>query len=362
MQAASLVSYWQKQYPNDYEFHALGGPALRACGVKIIKDLSTQSSIGFIESLPHLFEGLFLLKEIKALFKREKYDLVLLVDGQGRNIPLGKLAKNCGLKTVYYFPPPVSIWGKWNIKAMRIHDLLLCPFEKDADLYKADGQKVVFSGHPFSTYELNSDKNLTKSELGLNPSEPVLAVFPGSRTQELKNLLPIFLEVIEELRHKFTTLQIVLPVAHPNYQLKLEQQILKGGTNIKLYPATDSRKLLMASDVLLTASGTTTLQAAFYGLPMAICYLVHPLTYTILKPLIKTNWIGLPNILAGRTICPEFINRDLSTRNLVNYLSSLLNEPEKRNKIREELLDLRKELSQPNPFEEMVNAMRALLL
>jgi lipid-A-disaccharide synthase len=360
LQAAVLVSEWLRRSKVPLHFDALGGPELKKAGAHIFRDLSTRSSIGFIESLPHLFDSFFLLSQIKKWFLTNHYDLVILVDGQGRNIPIGKLAKNCGIKTVYYFPPPVSIWGKWNIKTMRRHDLLLCPFEDDAVLYRQDGQNAIFTGHPFSEYETAFVKTEKKILLDLNPGQQVLSLFPGSRYQELRHLVPLFLGAAKKLKERLPELQIVLSVSHPEYQKQILSESSKLNLGVKMVKADEARTAMMASDFLIASSGTTTLQAAFYGLPMAICYRVHPLTYALLKPLIKTQWIGLPNLLAKKTICREFINRDLHVSALVDEALSYLNDSEKTQKVSRELFALRSRLSHRDPFGEIFTAMEAL--
>jgi lipid-A-disaccharide synthase len=199
VQAARLLSELNRRHPGRYEADALGGEHLRRAGANILEDLSTQSSVGLLEGIPFFFNSLGQVGRFRRLLAAGAYDLVLLVDGQGRNIPLGAHAKKLGLKTVYYFPPPVSTWGAWNIPRMRPHDLLLTPFEADHLLYERGGCASIYTGHPFAALPESWDKAAQRRRLGLRESGPLLAIFPGSRPQEIVNLTRVFVEACRRI-------------------------------------------------------------------------------------------------------------------------------------------------------------------
>src|SRR5258708_2882288 len=127
------------------------------------------------------------------------------------------MAQKLGLKTVYYFSPPVSIWGKWNIRRMRPYDLLLCPFQSDVDLYLSGGVKCLWTGHPFSLLEKSPDRKSYRKKLGFDPDRKLVALFPGSRFQEIEKLTFLFLKVAARLQDADPSLQFVLSLAHPDF-------------------------------------------------------------------------------------------------------------------------------------------------
>lgn len=357
---AALIRYLNEQYPGRFKFEAIGGPEIAATGTPLYRDLSTQSSIGIIEGLRFLFSSLGLFKDLSRHFRETKIDLVILIDGQGRNIPIGKEAQKAGLKTIYYFPPPVSIWGRWNVKKMLPYDLLLCPFKNDAEIFQKAGGRTLWTGHPFSLLEKNPDRAVYQQKLGLKPGKKTVALFPGSRFQEIETLTGIFMKTARLLLDWDPDLQFVLSLSHPAYGNEVGEWIRRSGLPILLVERRPD-DVMKASDFLITASGTATLQAAYYSLPMAICYKISWSSYWIYRVLVDVRHIGLPNIAAGREICREFIQRNCNPENLFEYAKSYLESEERRKETSSELAEVREALSTPNPFALMAEGILGVL-
>lgn len=357
---ARLLTELKERLGSRVTCDALGGPYLREAGARIHTDLSTASSVGLLEGLPFLFSSLGLIGKMGRHFREVAYDAVILVDGQGRNLPLMEKARRAGRPTVYYFPPPVSIWGKWNVKRMKVCDLLLTPFPDDHEIYRAGGCATVYTGHPFATLPTAGDGVSAKKAQGLAPESPVLGLFPGSRRQEVAPLCRDFLEAAKILSAKVPGLQMILSLAHPAYRQTVSSAIAQSGLVVKVVEGNPDG-VLSACDGLLTASGTATLQAAFHGVPMAIAYRISALTYTIGRMLVKGNFIGLPNILAGREVAPEFINRRLTPGALAACLLPVFSVPGEGARQRLDLLSVREKVSTPDPFAIMAAAIEKLV-
>ncbi len=360
MHGANLIRHLHTSHPGVFSFEAIGGPEIAATGTPLFRDLSTQSSIGIIEGLRFLFSSLGLFRDLEKHFRREKFDLVLLIDGQGRNLPIGTLAQKAGLKTVYYFPPPVSIWGRWNVKKMRPYDLLLCPFRSDADIYEKGGVRCLWTGHPFSLLEKNHNRSLYKEKIGLDPGKKTVALFPGSRFQEIETLTDIFLKTSRLLLEWDKNLQIVLSLSHPAYHAKVRHWVDRNRLPVVIVERSPD-DVMKASDFLITASGTATLQAAYYSLPMAICYKISWSSYWIYRMLVRIRHIGLPNLTADKEICREFIQKKVTPQNLFEYAKSYLADATRYQMTVNELLRVRDKLSTPDPFRLMSQGILGVL-
>ncbi|HBE02601.1 MAG: lipid-A-disaccharide synthase [Spirochaetes bacterium GWF1_41_5] len=318
---ARLIEALKKNSPAPLRISGLGGKQMAGTGAEISGDITMYSSVGLSEGLRFFFSGKknrSLSRAVKFILK-EKPDLVVCVDNQGTNISLGALAHSRGLKTAYYFPPPVYIWGRWNIEKLKKHfDLVLCQFEKDYELYRAGGVNCLFTGHPFGSEDFSDHKISLRRQAGIPENAEVTGIFPGSRLQEIENLTPVFLETCKKLHKKNPDMLFYLSLAHEGFYNKVRKYAEK------IFPLVDiacgrHREIMQIADFLLICSGTATLEGAFYRKPMAIGYRISALSAFIARRLVKVNHIGIANILAGKTISPEFINKDCTPENLAEY-------------------------------------------
>ena len=305
---------------------------MRSQGVKILADLSTQSSIGIQESIRFIKPSIGLLKRTLSWIKAQGVDLFLAIDGQGRNLSLGASIQTLGIKTVYYFPPLAFLWGAWNIPKLRKYDLLICPFVPNQQFLEKKGCKTVASGHPFSTYNQQFNPLKAKESLGLDKRKKIISLFPGSRYQEIENLTPIFLETMKRLLNLRTQaklkesdeIEIVMALSHEDFRTSIEVEIEKSSLDIKLLDSDKTELIMQASDFLLAASGTVTLQAAFHYLPTAIAYKISRFSAWLGKKLLKGGMFGMPNILAGKELFKEFLNKDCNPNTLSWHINNVL--------------------------------------
>jgi len=311
----------------DYKLSALGGDKIKSLPVEIIDDITTLSTVGFIEQFK------FLRKQVKVFYKISEYIIqnniqyVLCVDNQGFNLKLAKYLKkhNENIKLIYYFPPPVAIWGKWNAKIVgKNFDLVLDPFEDNKPYYEKYVKNYYYTGHPFNDIYQNISYNSTKKT---SSDKITIGIFPGSRYHEIKNLTNIFIKSIIYFKKTLNKeIQVYIALSHNKYldhmldlKLKLMRKYNITDTKFIKIKFDKSKEIMLESDLLILASGTVTLQALFLKKMAIIAYKVSPLTYLIAKLLVKVKFIGMSNILADHEIYKELINSKVNTKNIIKY-------------------------------------------
>ena len=349
---AHMVVFLQKRFPGRFEFTAIGGNRLREQGVSILEDISTESRIGSIESVPAILPTFGMIRRLKRLFQTKKppFDLIFCVDGQGRNILIGKLARSLGIKTAYYFPPLVFVWNEGDKKAIKKYfDIVFCPFEENVAVYKDLQVPATTVGHPFSLIDTNLKTNL-KKELQIPTDHKLISLFPGSRYQEINGLTPIFLDTIRSFLKQHPSTSFVIALSHRDYEPKIRALLQKKRLNLPiLYDKT--YEILKSSDFSWMSSGSATVLAGFFGVPHAICYRISGITYFVGQFLVKYPFIGMLNILSKHLICQEFINQNLHPKALCLYTESVLYDSKAYRNIQQKLKQAVQPLQKKHPYE-----------
>lgn len=355
--AAALINKMKELDPS-LRFEGLGGPNMISAGMKSIlkSDFSTMSTMGFVEAGRFFHKKSSILKSSLKYIRDNRIKHLLLVDNQGFNIPLAKKAFKSGVKSIYYFPPQVSIWARWNAKTMaRYIDLIIAPFYQDYLIYKEKGGNAVFPGHPLLdiTSEPFTSKGLYE-KYKLDKNKKIVSIMPGSRHQEIETLMEPMLQAAKILIEKHG-ISVVLPVSHKEF----EETILK---KIKFYGLeesitvirNDSYNAMRMADVNILASGTASLESALFRKPPVICYKISPVSFLIGRLLIQVKMIGLPNILLGKKFFPELLQKDCNADNIVKETLSLLHPgTEKKKKMAGYFDDIRKSLGEENVIERV---------
>ena len=360
---ADWIFHLKKHHPNQFTFEAFAGEKVAEAGASLIADTAAQSSIGFFSSLKYIPSTLLFLSKLKKRLLTHHYDLVLCVDGQGRNLIIGKIARKLKIKTAYYFPPTVFIFGKSVLKKMEVFDLILCSFSPNYDIYKNHKLPAVLIGHPFSYLKKDLPPKLSlKKKLNIPSSKKIIALFPGSREQEIKKLLPLFLKTVTLYqKHSPDKFYFVISLAHQHFA-DLIEGILRQEKKEILVLINRHDEILKEAAFAICASGTVTFKASFFHLPHVICYQVSSLTYWIAKNfIIYVKYIGMLNILATRPLIKELINKDLTSENIFTYSLPFLIDKKKRE---EQIQILKKEtdkLIQKDPFEKFTTEIIHLL-
>lgn len=299
----------------DVPLVGMGGDRMAAAGVQLFE--RAEGVVGFVEVLKHLPAHLRLLRTVKAHLRSGRVGLIILIDYPGFNLRVARAARDAGVPVLYYITPQVWAWKPGRVTLMAeviTRAAVILPFEEQ--LLRDAGIDTTFVGHPLlDRAQSLPDKAEARRRLGLRADREVLALFPGSRAQEIERHLHAFGEVARELQRRRPGLEVVVSVA-PTIQL--DQSHLP-------FPMVRAQSfdVLRAADVALCKSGTTTLEAAVAGCPCAVVYKTSAITYWIAKQLVRIPHIGLLNVVAGREVAPEFVQEAFTTTAVADALTPL---------------------------------------
>lgn len=316
---------------------------MKKAGANILWDFTALSSVGIIESLYPAIVIFWKLRKLKSFLISKAIQVIVLIDNQGLNIQIAKLAKKMAVKVIYYFPPHVSIWGKGNAKLLADYcDLLLCPFYQDHQIYKAANANTLYTGHPLvQIIDKNKKEKTAATTIGL---------FPGSRKQELNKTLPIIMALLNYLKEE--SVRFYLVIASEDIRSIVDKKIdIYQYNNLELITQGDYEKYKHC-DFAITSSGTVTLELALLEVPMIVVYKVNILTYWIAKYYLKIKYISMPNILLDEDIVPEFIQYDFTFDKVKKQIIKWLDEPALLESISKKLEKIRPLLMGPdNPID-----------
>ena len=307
----------------------IGGDEMRSAGVELVEHVEKLAVMGFIEVLEHIPRHWLLLREMTRRVRSGNVALVVLIDYPTFNMKLAEAATEAGVPVLYYITPQVWAWGADRLARLSrtvTKAAPILPFEEK--LLRDHKIDATFVGHPLlDRLESLPDRAGARRTLGLRAEGRVLALFPGSRGQEIERHLDAFVGAARELQRRDSSLQVVVRVA-PHLTLDASRCP---------FPMVRSASftVLRAADAALCKSGTTTLEAAVAGCPLVVAYRTSPLTYFAARRLVKIPNIGLVNVVAGRQVAPEFVQDALRPRAVADALGPLLDDasPERRTMI-----------------------------
>lgn len=319
--ASKVVEALKSKY-TDLIVEGIGGENLRNAGVKLFSD---QKKMGAVGLSPKIVIDHFTLgkRVVDYITKDFKPDLVLLIDYGVFNLNISKFLKKAGIKVFYYIPPQVWASRKWRLNTIRKNiDEVLCIFPFEKDMYESCGIKTHYCGHPLvSQLPERADRKEFFERHGLDMNKKLVSVFPGSRVFELKQLMGVFVKTARDLQHKHPDLQFCISHA-PNLSDDVYRKYLKD-TNFKVIKG-ENQALLSVSDALILASGTVALEAALYQTPMIIAYRGPWLFYFIYLFVRCIKMVSLPNIISGKIIVPEILQKDVNVRTISYNIEKLL--------------------------------------
>lgn len=314
-----------KQIAPDVTIKGIGGENMRAAGAEIIVDFSELAVMGLVEVLKRYRHIKKIFNQVVVMLKVEQPDLLVLIDYPGFNLKLAKVAKKLGIPVLYYISPKVWAWRKGRVKTIRKvvdHIAVLFPFE--VPIYEEAGVPVTCVGHPLvDAVQKTLTSEQAKAKFDLDSKHRVVGLFPGSRRSEVEVLLPIMIEAAEQIHHHHYDVSIVLPLASGLDVEVLKPILKKTKLPIKVVVG-DFYELTSACDAIVAASGTVTLEIALLGVPHLIIYRVAPITYRILKQLVKIPYVGLCNIVTKKSLILELLQDDVTAERLEKELSRLL--------------------------------------
>ncbi|MGY2364548.1 lipid-A-disaccharide synthase [Pseudomonas azotoformans] len=320
---AGLMRALKAQHPA-VEFIGVGGPLMQAEGLTSYFPMERLSVMGLVEVLGRLRELLARRKLLIQTLIEEKPDVFIGIDAPDFTLNIELKLRQAGIKTVHYVSPSVWAWRQKRVLKIREGcDLMLTLLPFEARFYEEKGVPVRFVGHTLAdTIPLQADRAAARAELGL-PDGPLVALMPGSRGGEVGRLASVFFDAAERIQVLKPGVRFVLPCASPQRRAQIET--LLEGRNLPLTLLDGQSHLALAAcDAVLIASGTATLEALLYKRPMVVAYRLAPLTFWILKRMVKSPYISLPNLLAQRLLVPELLQDDATPEALAQTLLPLI--------------------------------------
>ncbi|MEW9797629.1 lipid-A-disaccharide synthase [Alteromonas sp. CYL-A6] len=325
--AAGMIKEIKKLHP-DAIIEGIAGPHMQAAGCRTLFDMETLSVMGLVEVLSHLPAILKVKKQLLAHFERHPPDVFVGVDAPDFNLRVETALKKQGIPTVHYVSPTIWAWREKRIhKIAKAADRVLGLFPFEQAVYDKYDVPYTFVGHTLAdTIALEPDQQAARAELGLPEDVPVLAVLPGSRRGEVNNLLPVFAATMANVHQRKPACEFVIPAAntarYEQIMALLKDASLPAGMKVHVVNS-GARDVMIASDVILLASGTATLEAMLCKRPMVAAYKLSPLTYRIMQRLYKAPFFTLPNLLADDALIPELLQDDVNPDTLANTLLPL---------------------------------------
>jgi lipid-A-disaccharide synthase len=320
---AGLMRALKARHPA-VEFIGVGGPLMQAEGLTSYFPMERLSVMGLVEVLGRLRELLARRKLLIQTLIEEKPDVFIGIDAPDFTLNIELKLRQAGIKTVHYVSPSVWAWRQKRVLKIREGcDLMLTLLPFEARFYEEKGVPVRFVGHTLAdSIPLQADRAAARAELGL-PDGPLVALMPGSRGGEVGRLASVFFEAAERLQALKPGVRFVLPCASPQRRAQIETLLVGRNLPLTLLDG-QSHLALAACDAVLIASGTATLEALLYKRPMVVAYRLAPLTFWILKRMVKSPYISLPNLLAQRLLVPELLQDDATPEALAQTLLPLI--------------------------------------
>ncbi|MHB8110459.1 MAG: lipid-A-disaccharide synthase [Syntrophorhabdaceae bacterium] len=307
----------------NFHISAMGSEKLASIGVEIAHDYRDISVTGLSEVLSHLGSIRQAFSDIKEHIRRSRPDLVILVDFPGFNMRIARFAKSLGIPVIYFIPPQIWAWKRGRMKKIRQYvNQVVCilPFEKD--IYKKEGVLSTYIGHPFAaTVQPSLSRETFLENIGAPLDKTILTIMPGSRKNEVARHIPVLSDIVRIIRRSIPDITILVPLAE-NIDEKTINPLVQGDRRVFIVK-NGSHNALAHCDAAIVASGSATLEAALLKAPTIIIYRISWLSYAIARMIVHVDYIGLPNIIAGKEVFPEYI-QDLNPETIATKALSMI--------------------------------------
>ncbi|MCW8944015.1 MAG: lipid-A-disaccharide synthase [Sedimenticola sp.] len=347
---AGVIREIHKQFP-DALFEGIGGPLMIEQGCKSLFPMDRLSVMGLVEVLKHLPELLSIRKKLLGHFLENPPDIFIGIDAPDFNLGLETALKKYHIPTVHYVSPTVWAWRPKRVKKIRAAvDLMLSIFPFEADFLKQHQIPVCYVGHPLADeIPLHNDRTQARKELSVSEIPHVIAILPGSRVGEIKSLSEIFLKAALLLKQRYPDARYIIPLVNQRTRTEFEQILSRVAPDLPVIIVdAQARKAMLAADVVLTASGTATLEALLLKRAMVVAYKLNALTYWIVRRfnMVKIPYVAMANLLANEPLAPEFIQDAATPEALAEAVSQFIESPERVQQIEQRYLQLHKSLQQ----------------
>jgi lipid-A-disaccharide synthase len=343
----------------DLDFFGIGGDALRRAGVEVRVDNSQMAVVGISEAISKINLLYRVLRLAKQDLKKIRPALLILIDFPDFNLRVAAAAKKLGVPVMYYISPQVWAWRTARVKKIKKlvdHMVVIFPFE--ADFYREWNVPVTFAGHPLLD-SMRLEGSQEKSE-ELGGEGVLIGLLPGSRNEEVSRLLPTMVGVAEILSERIDGIRFAIPVAS-SVSERVVETIVQGSTARFLIVSDRLQDVLDEAKLVITASGTVTLEAAIAGTPMIIVYRVSPFSYWLAKRMIRVKQIGLANIVAEKPIVPELIQHEASAEQIAEQAIKMIKDERGLAQMRLELRGVAERLGVPGASQRAAEVALSLL-
>ncbi len=340
----------------------MGGAHLRAAGLTALRQAEEMSVMGVAEVLPKLLLILRILRELAAAAASRRPAVALLVDSPDFNLPLAKRLRALGVKVVYYVSPSVWAWRRGRVRTIaRVVDRMLCILPFEESFYRGTGVSARFVGHPLAERSPPGSPASYRATLGLGAGRITIALLPGSRSSEVRRIFPPMLEAAERIRARHPDAQFVVPVASTLRRETLAPYLARHrGLEVMLAPG-QTEAAVGACDAALVKSGTSVLEAALMLRPMVAVYRLSWLTYLVGRLFVRLAHFTLVNILAGRAVVPELLQRQASPARMAAEIEHLLEDGAARAEQLRGLAEVRAALGSPGAPRRVAQELAAYL-
>lgn len=329
LQAATIARALRRRAPN-IQMAGMGGVHMAEAGVKLLIDIEQSSVVGITEVVRQIPEFLRKRAFLRRWMEVQRPDALVCVDFPDFHLRLAGDAKRLGIPVVYHIPPKAWAWRpKRARRVAELVDAVSCLFPFEAEFYRREGARVLAVGHPLLDVLQEAkppSPREARQRFGLSPEVPVLGLLPGSRRREVAFLLPRMVRATQALQREMSDLCVLLPKANTVSEETLRAS---AGDALKRVQVVSNAtyEALRACDFVLAASGTVTLEAALLGVPMAVVYRLSAVTFALARRLVRVRFSALPNLIVGREIVPELLQKAASAENMARIARVYLRNP-----------------------------------
>jgi lipid-A-disaccharide synthase len=359
--AANMFLELKKHQP-DIKGFGMGGAKMVQAGIDIRYDSTGIAVIGVVEVIKHYGEIRRALKLMQQIVSTERPDLLVCVDYKEFNLKLARYAKQLGIKVLFYVSPQVWAWRPGRVKVYgKAIDMMAVIFPFETAYYDAENVPVRYVGHPsVDKVHPQHGKAEDMTHFGLDEKKPVVGLLPGSRANEIKRMLPVMMGAAEKLQAGLPGIQFILPQADSIGDDLLEDYMSQSPIEITVIK-NQPYDVIQCCDVVMTTSGTATLEIALLTVPMVITYKLATFTYWLGRWLVNTPFIGLPNIVLGKGIVKELIQHEATPDNLAAEVKRILTDKAYADEMRDNLSQVKKQLGQGGGSKNMAELALEML-
>ncbi len=351
------------------EIFALGGDRMAAAGATIWADTTAIGSVGILESLPYILPTLKLQAKIYQYLQQNPPDLVILIDYVGPNLRLGNYLRRHfpQVPIVYYIAPQEWVWSfnhKNTSEIVKICDRIIAIFPEEARYYQAKGAQVTWVGHPLiDLMQGAANREQARAALGIDASQPAIALLPASRRQEIKYLLPVIFAAAREMQAHLPNVQFVIPLSNPMYRQDIEKAIALFKLPAKILTGENNHLGIAAADLAITKSGTVNLEIALLNVPQVVTYRLNPISAWILAKLFKFSipFMSPVNLVLMKSIVPELLQDRVTPANIVRESLPLMQNTPQREQLLQDYQKMRQGLGEIGACDRAAQSILAIL-